>query len=259
MKKKKIISVIAAVAVVASLAVGSLAWFTSKDNVTNKFSTISTEEPNNPDSGIKIHEDFDKTTAGNVLPGTKVRKLVQVKSTAKYDQLIRVKIDKVWRDSNNNIVDSYYTQEVDSKDAQGNPIKDAEGNSIKINRVTYYNSTDKNFEVPKGVKKEKLDTKLIQLNFGNNLSGASGKWIDNTKVGGDNYYYYNGKLQPEQETAPILESVTLAKNAENIYRGLNFDVVVTADGIQAVNGAAKDSWTQAPVAIQNLGGELSEK
>lgn len=249
MKKKKIISVIAAVAIVSSLAVGSLAWFTSKDNVTNKFSTISTEEPNNPDSGIKIHEDFDKTTAGNVLPGTKVKKLVQVKSTAKYDQLIRVKIDKVWRDSNNNIVDSYYIEKVNSKDAQGNPIE--------ANKVTYYNSTDKGIVVPQGATTGKLNTDLIQLDFGNNLSGASGKWIDNTK--GDGYYYYNGKLQPEQETTPILENVTLAKNAENIYKGLNFDVVVTADGIQAVNGAAKASWTGAPAVIQNLGGELSEK
>lgn len=249
MKKKKIISVIAAVAVVATLAVGSLAWFTSKDNVTNKFSTISTEEPNNPDSGIKIHEDFDKTTAENVLPGTKVKKLVQVKSTAKYDQLIRVKIDKVWRDSNNNIVDSYYIEKVNSKDAQGNPIE--------ANKVTYYNSTDKGVVVPQGATTGKLNTDLIQLNFGNNLSSASGKWIDNTK--NDEYYYYNGKLQPTQETAPILESVTLAKNSENIYKGLKFDVGVTADGIQAVNGAAKASWTEAPAAIQNLGGELSEK
>lgn len=240
MKKKKIISVIAAVAVVASLAVGSLAWFTSKDNVTNKFSTISTEEPNNPDSGIKIHEDFDKTTAGNVLPGTKVKKLVQVESTAKYDQLIRVKIDKVWRDSNNNIVDSYYIENVNGKD-----------------KITYYNSADPNFKVPQGVNVKKLDTDKIQLNFGNNLSGASGKWIDNTNT--DKYYYYNGKLQPAQETAPILEAVTLDKNAQNIYKGLNFDVVVTAEGIQAVNGAAKASWTEAPAAIQNLGGELSEK
>lgn len=240
MKKKKIISVIAAVAVVASLAVGSLAWFTSKDNVTNKFSTISTEEPNNPDSGIKIHEDFDKTTSGNVLPGTKVKKLVQVKSTAKYDQLIRVKIDKVWRDSNNNIVDSYYIENVNGKD-----------------KITYYNSADPKFKVPQGVNVKKLDKDKIQLNFGNNLSGASGKWIDNTKS--DEYYYYNGKLQSTQETAPILESVTLDKNSENIYRGLKFDVVVTADGIQAVNGAAKDSWTKAPITIQNLGGELSEK
>ena len=249
MKKKKIISVIAAVAVVASLAVGSLAWFTSKDNVTNKFSTISTEEPNNPDSGIKIHEDFDKETAGNVLPGTNVKKLVQIKSTAKYDQLIRVKIDKVWRDSNNNIVDSYYTEKVDSKDAQGN--------AIKANKVTYYSSKDNSVNIPQGATTGKLDTNLIQLNFGNNLSGESGKWIDNTK--NDEYYYYNGKLQPTQETAPILESVTLAKNSENIYKGLKFDVVVTAEGIQAVNGAAKDSWTKAPVTIQNLGGELSEK
>ena len=174
MKKKKIISVIAAVAVVASLAVGSLAWFTSKDNVTNKFSTISTEEPNNPDSGIKIHEDFDKETAGNVLPGTNVKKLVQVKSTAKYDQLIRVKIDKVWRDSNNNIVDSYYTEKVDSKDAQGN--------AIKANKVTYYSSKDNSVNIPQGATTGKLDTNLIQLNFGNNLSGESGKWIDNTTI-----------------------------------------------------------------------------
>lgn len=204
MSKKKIIGLcIAGVLAVGSIG-GSLAWFTSSDSVTNPFSTASTDNPSDPNSGIKIHEDFNKEDADNTLPGDTVTKQVNVINKATYDQLIRVKIKKVW------------------KDAKGN-------------------------------EKSDLDTKNINLNFENNLTDSNkpeeGKWIE----GSDGYYYYNGIVNPDGQTANLLESVTLSKDTTNEFKGLKFDVVVDSEGVQAANGAVNDSWKDAPQVIKTLG------
>ena len=204
MSKKKIIGLcIAGVLAVGSIG-GSLAWFTSSDSVTNPFSTASTDNPSDPNSGIKIHEDFNKEDADNTLPGDTVTKQVNVINKATYDQLIRVKIKKVWKDA-------------------------------------------------KGEEKPDLDTKNINLNFENNLTDSNkpeeGKWIE----GSDGYYYYNGIVNPDGQTANLLESVTLSKDTTNEFKGLKFDVVVDSEGVQAANGAVNDSWGTAPQAIKTLG------
>ncbi|MDK0642582.1 SipW-dependent biofilm matrix protein BsaA [Clostridium perfringens] len=208
MSKKKIIGLcIAGVLAVGSIG-GSLAWFTSSDSITNPFSTASTDNPSNPNSGIKINEKFNKEEADNTLPGDKVTKQVNVSNKATYDQLIRVKIKKVW------------------KDAKGN-------------------------------EKSDLDTKNINLNFENNLTDSNkpeeGKWIE----GSDGYYYYNAIVNPDGQTANLLESVTLSKDITNEFKGLNFDVVVASEGVQAANGAVNDSWKDAPQAIKTLGGKTN--
>ena len=204
MSKKKIIGLcIAGVLAVGSIG-GSLAWFTSSDSVTNPFSTASTDNPSDPNSGIKIHEDFNKEDADNTLPGDTVTKQVNVINKATYDQLIRVKIKKVWKDA-------------------------------------------------KGEEKSDLDTKNIVLNFENNLTDSNkpeeGKWIE----GSDGYYYYNGIVNPDGQTANLLESVTLSKDTTNEFKGLKFDVVVDSEGVQAANGAVNDSWKDAPQVIKTLG------
>ncbi|HII4497225.1 SipW-dependent biofilm matrix protein BsaA [Clostridium perfringens] len=204
MSKKKIIGLcIAGVLAVGSIG-GSLAWFTSSDSVTNPFSTASTDNPSDPNSGIKIHEDFNKEDADNTLPGDTVTKQVNVINKATYDQLIRVKIKKVWKDA-------------------------------------------------KGEEKSDLDTKNIILNFENNLTDSNkpeeGKWIE----GSDGYYYYNGIVNPDGQTANLLESVTLSKDTTNEFKGLKFDVVVDSEGVQAANGAVNDSWKDAPQVIKDLG------
>ncbi|MGU8981703.1 SipW-dependent biofilm matrix protein BsaA [Clostridium perfringens] len=204
MSKKKIIGLcIAGVLAVGSIG-GSLAWFTSSDSVTNPFTTASTDNPSDPNSGIKIHEDFNKEDADNTLPGDTVTKQVNVINKATYDQLIRVKIKKVWKDA-------------------------------------------------KGEEKSDLDTKNINLNFENNLTDSNkpeeGKWIE----GSDGYYYYNGIVNPDGQTANLLESVTLSKDTTNEFKGLKFDVVVDSEGVQAANGAVNDSWKDAPQVIKKLG------
>ncbi|UBK89281.1 SipW-dependent biofilm matrix protein BsaA [Clostridium perfringens] len=208
MSKKKIIGLcIAGVLAVGSIG-GSLAWFTSSDSITNPFSTASTDNPSNPNSGIKINEKFNKEEADNTLPGDKVTKQVNVSNKATYDQLIRVKIKKVWKDA-------------------------------------------------KGEEKSDLDTKNIILNFENNLTDSNkpeeGKWIE----GSDGYYYYNGIVNPDGQTANLLESVTLSKDTTNEFKGLKFDVVVDSEGVQAANGAVNDSWKDAPQAIKTLGAKTN--
>lgn len=99
MSKKKIIGLcIAGVLAVGSIG-GSLAWFTSSDSVTNPFTTASTDNPSDPNSGIKINEEFKPAEAENRLPGDEVTKQVNVSNKATYNQLIRVKIEKVWKDA----------------------------------------------------------------------------------------------------------------------------------------------------------------
>lgn len=204
MSKKKIIGLcIAGVLAVGSIG-GSLAWFTSSDSITNPFSTASTDNPSDPNSGIKIDEKFDENKAKNRLPGDEVTKQVNVINKATYDQLIRVKIKKVWKDA-------------------------------------------------KGEEKPDLDTKNIILNFEKNLTDSNkpeeGKWIK----GSDEYYYYNGIVNPDGKTANLLESVTLSEDTTNEFKGLNFDVVVDSEGVQAANGAVSDSWKDAPQVIKTLG------
>lgn len=226
MKKKKLVSIVAGVAVVATLAVGSLAWFTSSDSVTNAFSTGSTVS-NDVNAGIEISEDFDGEKAKNILPGDDVKKLVKIDSTAKYDQLVRAKISKVFKDKDGNVVDCYTTTKKAGQDGD-------EENIIK-----FYNSKN----APEGAIK--LNEDFIQLDLSKN-----GKW---TSVQQDGYYYYNEILPGEQATAPILDSVTLSKDADNCYKNLNFDVVVEAESIQASNDAVTDAWKGAPASVSNLG------
>ncbi|NLK93980.1 MAG: hypothetical protein GX275_02140, partial [Clostridiales bacterium] len=43
--------------------------------------------------------------------------------------------------------------------------------------------------------------------------------------------------------------VTLDNSADNTYKNCKYDVEVIAEGIQASNGAAADTWTTAPEMI----------
>ena len=89
MNKKKLSALLLAGTLTAGVVGGTFAWFTSKDTVTNQFATTGTNEPGNPDAGIKIEEEFQKPE--NVLPGTETNKDVRVKSTANYDQFINLR------------------------------------------------------------------------------------------------------------------------------------------------------------------------
>ncbi|WP_058992787.1 BsaA family SipW-dependent biofilm matrix protein [Sarcina ventriculi] len=112
MNKKKLSALLLAGTLTAGVVGGTFAWFTSQDSVTNKFATAGTDEPDNPDAGIKIEEEFDKPE--NVLPGTETNKDVRVKSTAKYDQFIRVKFEKKFIKTNGDGTKTDVTDKLDT-------------------------------------------------------------------------------------------------------------------------------------------------
>ena len=219
MNKKKLSALLLAGILTAGVVGGTFAWFTSKDTVTNQFATGGTDEPGNPDAGIKIEEEFQKPE--NVLPGTETNKDVRVKSTANYDQFIKVKFEKKF-------------VKVD-KDENGNE-KRTEIKKIQVAGKEY-----------------ELDTSLIELNFTDYLNDtkAEGTWFE----GKDGYYYYIGKVAGGSYTNMLLDSVTLSSKAGNEYKNLEFDVTVVADSIQSSNEAYKD-W--APANLQKIYGTLGQ-
>lgn len=110
--KKRILIAGLAVCLVALLGIGTLAYFTDSKELTNKFLTTDSDDPNpDPDKifSIKLSEtkiEGGETTEGNtyqnVLPGSVLDKDPKVQNTGKYDQWVRVivTIDKAaaWRD-----------------------------------------------------------------------------------------------------------------------------------------------------------------
>lgn len=190
---------------------GTLAWFTSQDKMTNTFNTASNKDNNG--SGIKIIEEFKKPE--NMLPGDEVNKDVQVSNITTYDQFIKVKFTPKFVEVTKDGSGKEVRTEIKTRE-----IIDEEGNKKTCN----------------------LDTSKIKLKFTDNLKtdGSKGSWVK----GNDGYYYYMGKVAPEQFTNTLLDSVTLASNAGNEYRGLGFDVDVEAESIQASNNAYAD-WVKS--------------
>ncbi|ATD54230.1 BsaA family SipW-dependent biofilm matrix protein [Clostridium chauvoei] len=85
MSKKKIVSLLAATAVVVSVAGGTLAWFTSEYSVSNSFTTGKV--------GVEIEEqNFEDEIAEHWLPGTEVNKEVKMINTQKTDALVKTTI-----------------------------------------------------------------------------------------------------------------------------------------------------------------------
>ncbi|MDY3208680.1 SipW-dependent-type signal peptide-containing protein [Clostridium baratii] len=103
MGKKKIIGLCLAVGLMVGVVGGSLAWFTDTDSVKNSFTTQGNGE--NQSNGIKIEEVFDAELAGKVLPGTEVNKDAKVVNTATYKQIIRVKFEPKWTNTNGKELD----------------------------------------------------------------------------------------------------------------------------------------------------------
>ncbi|NKF06857.1 hypothetical protein J1C67_01335 [Clostridium gasigenes] len=198
MNKKKIAAILITGALTVSIIGGTFAWFTASDSVTNPFSTGTTDDSNNPNSGVKVQEEFKLEDAKTITPGTEINKDVQAKNTSSYDEFIRVDFKIVWKD----------------KDGK------------EVTKVTV------------GGTEYTLDNKLVELKTKNiSTDGTQGTWVlDST----DGKYYYIGKVATGSYTNTLLDSVKLSPLAGNEYKNLKFDVVVTAEAIQASNGAYKD-------------------
>ena len=99
MTKKKVFVAALAVCLVAVLSMGTLAWFSDSDSVTNKFMIADSESDPNEIFSVDVWEntpDGDKDQDGyeykDILPGDQLKKEVYVETTGAYDQYIRVKV-----------------------------------------------------------------------------------------------------------------------------------------------------------------------
>ncbi len=100
MTKKKVFVSALAICLIAIISMGSLAWFSAQDDVTNNF-YVGSSDDTNPDDifSIKVWEntpDGDKDQDGyeykDILPGDVLKKEVSVENTGYYDQYVRITI-----------------------------------------------------------------------------------------------------------------------------------------------------------------------
>lgn len=104
MTKKKVFLVALAVCLIAILSMGTLAWFTDDDSVTNNFYVAGSEDQDPDDVfSIDVWEDDDSDDTNeteadkiqngiefeNILPGDNLYKEVNIENTGAYDQYVR--------------------------------------------------------------------------------------------------------------------------------------------------------------------------
>ena len=93
--KKKVFAVALAVCLIATLSLGTLAWFSAADEVQNDF-LVADSEDDTADKifSIDVWEKGDEEDDGleytNILPGDKLKKEARVENTGHYDQYVRV-------------------------------------------------------------------------------------------------------------------------------------------------------------------------
>lgn len=100
MTKKKVFVSALAICLIAIISMGTLAWFSAQDDVTNNFYVGSSDDTNPNDIfSVKVWEntpDGDKDQDGyeykDILPGDVLKKEVSVENTGYYDQYVRVNV-----------------------------------------------------------------------------------------------------------------------------------------------------------------------
>lgn len=107
LSKKKVFALALAVCLLATLSLGSLAWFTAEDSVNNDFMIAGSKDGDKDDIfSVDVWEDGDEEGDGlvyeDILPGDTLSKVAHVKNTGSYEQYIRVKITvsqaSIWQD-----------------------------------------------------------------------------------------------------------------------------------------------------------------
>lgn len=99
MSKKKLLSLALVVIMIATISFSTLAWFNDSDEVTNKFNIATSDDPSDPDDIFSVDlwentpggdKDQDGHSYDAILPGSNLKKEVNVENTGAYDQYIRV-------------------------------------------------------------------------------------------------------------------------------------------------------------------------
>jgi predicted ribosomally synthesized peptide with SipW-like signal peptide len=99
LSKTKVFALALAVCLIAILSMGSVAWFSDADSVTNEFMIADSADTPDEIFSVDVWENTpegDKDQDGyiyeNILPGSELKKEVYVENTGAYDQYIRVHV-----------------------------------------------------------------------------------------------------------------------------------------------------------------------
>ena len=220
--KKRVFTVALVICLVAIVGFGSLAYFQSSKNLTNKFYVAGTG-PNGPSSidpddlfSIKLDEQVinsqDRTENGNtyegILPGDTLDKDPTVTNTGKYNAWVRMKVT---------VTD--YSAWVAACGKHG----------ITDLGVLFEGFDDTKWE--RGIYDEKHNTTADEFTF---------------------VYYYLAELAPE-ESATLFTAVKIPStfDVEDMASLATFEFKITAEAIQAANTGAnakaafRDLWVEA--------------
>lgn len=158
MSKRKIFIVALSVCLIAILSLGTLAWFTAEDSITNKFYVAGSEDQNPDDVfSIDVWEDDDRDDTNetdadkiqdgiefkNILPGDDLYKEVNVENTGAYDQYVRAIVTltdaHLWQELYGEIYVSLdkIADDLSSDFSPWSTVYDAEANTLTY--VVYYN------------------------------------------------------------------------------------------------------------------------
>lgn len=194
MHNKKLKGLIGSLAICTVIVGGTFAWLGANDTETNNFKIQASEK-----GEIDIVEEFDEKEAGNITTGVNVDKKVQVQNKSDYDSLIRVNIEKLFKDEN------------------GNTLNNLDVEKIRLN---YLN----------GAIISESDIQLDDQGNVTNLNDVKGKWVL-----AENKYYYIGNVAPKGYTTQLLDSVSLDPSigSNPNYKGVAFDVIVNAESVQS--------------------------
>ena len=83
-----------------------------------------------------------------------------------------------------------------------------------------------------------LDTKYVGLNY------DTANWVD----GGDGFWYCKEPLKPGAVTPDLFDTVTFSKDMGNDYMNCRFNIIVSAQAVQADNNAIGEGQSVLDVA-----------
>lgn len=105
-KKSKVLVIALIISLVAIISIGSLAWFTAKDDVTNTIEladnfkiTVFEHDYSDPNTAVTT----EGVTYTGIMPGQTIKKDPTVKNTGTHPEWVRVNVtlshyDEVWKD-----------------------------------------------------------------------------------------------------------------------------------------------------------------
>lgn len=228
MKNKKMIAMLSATLVSAGLIGASLAYFSSSDDILNRFKMGSTTEPpGNLTAGLIAVEKF----GNDIMDGRELTENGLAADITEYGETTKTSFTPGYTANNEQrlvyIADNPNTATVENEnDLVINMPGSTYNKQMSVHSTVDYDQVVRARVV---VDAGALDADLINVDYAPN-----NKWV---KIG--EWYYYKGDgkgaLYPHTQADDLVSSITLDKELPNEWKNAEFTVQLLAEGIQFEN------------------------